>query len=60
MIDRQEHVAKKSGGKDEIKKLVEFLENLHQELLDLDKRREELNIINNAVLEEEKLGTVFQ
>lgn len=50
MIDKQEHIAKKSGQKQDIQKAVEFLENLHQELIDLDQRRKELNIVNAAVL----------
>jgi len=29
MIDKQEHIAKKSGQKSDIQKAVEFLENLH-------------------------------
>lgn len=29
MIDKQEHIAKKSGQKQDIQKAVEFLENLH-------------------------------
>ena len=59
MIDKQEHIAKKSGQKQDLQKTVEFLENLHQELIDLDQRRKELNIVNSAVLQEEKLEMVF-
>ena len=65
MIDKCERNLKEKSNsttniKDELKKAVDFLSKLHNDLETLDTMREQLNIVNNEIEEDLKLEVIFK